>query len=159
MIDLPPKTFISSIDGPCIFHFKSREHDKDSPPHYYLIVPLWEDGLLTIMMTSQLDKRISFYERNPKGNRLIDCLVHVDSNRFDFLSREKKTVLECNRARMVSPSELESVIDPDVPAKIVCRENGIPPELIKNSLLAVSRSPMQSKKVQTAVKEYLQKRG
>ena len=85
--------------------------------------------------------------------------MHVDPAWFDFVRGGKRTVLECNRARMVSPSELESVIDPDVPAKIVCRENGIPAELIKNSLLAVSRSPMQSKKVQTAVKECLQKRG
>ncbi len=109
-------------------------------------------------MTSQLQKLITLYERSPKGDKTIDCLVHVSSGDFSFIRKDRQTVLNCNAAELLTFEEIEGIISDPASLKVMAYGENVPHELILRTLHAVRNSPMQRVNVKKAVENFEKKR-
>lgn len=96
---VPPEVAINTISSPCVCHFKDTRHPDDSPPHFYIIIPVNSaTDLVVCIITSKRKKRIDYYERIKK-QKAVNSLVKINRGTFSFLSEE--CVVECNRAELV----------------------------------------------------------
>lgn len=142
MVKLPVELLIRSIENPCIAYFKNKNHDRDAPSHFFLIIPNPDcNQFLIVMMTSQIDKLVSRYQKSPKRDGLIASIVHVGCRDFEFLTNPK-TSMDCNRAELLTKSELIAVVDPGYEFDIKIRGDNIDFRLVRKTLDAVMGSPV-----------------
>ena len=148
-MDLPPEVLLNSITDFCVIYFKDKQHIKDAPPHFYVTFPIKDDLTLIIcIITSQVKTQREYYGRvNPKAG---NCLIPV-TNIFSFLDRDKKSVIDCNKAELLSKEELRKRIASDVPLKI--KERTIPSYLKRDVRSAIIQSPLIAPYVKRFIKE------
>jgi hypothetical protein len=104
---LPHDLVLQSIDNWCITYFKDTTHHKDAPPHFYITIPINESiCFIVCIITSQIDKRVSYYSNINKA--ALDSLILVDNKELSFLS--KKCIVDCNKAELVTKEELKKRI-------------------------------------------------
>lgn len=119
--------------------FKDVTHAIDAPPHFYLTFPVTEDSTLIIcIFASQIDKKKNYYNRANK--KAVDCLLTVNNAIFEFLSGED-SVIDCNRAELLSKEELRMRIDTrhhDCEIKT----RSVPNSIKKEAISAIIRSPL-----------------
>lgn len=148
-MDLPPHVVVNSIDDPCVVRFKDTKHDETAPAHYYIVLPVAEDkGMVICIITSQLDKKISYYERVNK--KAITSLVHPDQHNLAFLNPKKRSIIDCNSAELLSKGQLNHRVDASHGIKVVQRE--IPVNLADKVKNAVLNSPVVKPNVKKALK-------
>jgi hypothetical protein len=138
-MDLPPEVLLNSIRDFCVIYFKDKQHSKDAPPHFYVTFPIKDDLTPIIcIITSQVKTQREYYRRvNPKAGK---CLIPVSNDIFSFLDRDKKSVIDCNKAELLSKEELRKRIAPSVPLKI--KEKIIPSYLKRDICGAIIQSPL-----------------
>lgn len=152
MIDIPPRIVIDSINDFCIFFFKDLNHNENAPPHFHIVFPVYnETGLIVTIITKQIDKRKDYYLRGPKGEDAVKAFVYVDNNIFNFLN--KPSIVDCNRAELLTKTELLKRIDFKQELNIKCRE--IPQFLKKEICAAIKISPLIPPNIKKIVKEVL----
>ena len=148
-MDLPPHVVVNSIDDPCVVHFKDIKHDETAPAHYYIVLPVPGDkGVVICIITSQLDKKISYYERVNK--KAIAGLVHPDQHDLAFLNPEKRSIIDCNSAELLSKGQLNHRVDASHGIKIEQREVSV--GLVAKVKNAVLNSPVVRPNVKKALK-------
>ena len=138
-MQLPPEVLLNSIKDFCVIYFKDKQHSKDAPPHFYVTFPIKDELTLIIcIITSQVKTQREYYRRvNPKAE---NCLIPVTNDIFSFLDRGKKSVIDCNKAELLSKEELRKRIASDVPLEI--KEKTIPSYLKREVCSAIIRSPL-----------------
>lgn len=136
---LPPEVLLNSIKDFCVIYFKDKQHSKDAPPHFYVTFPIKDELTLIIcIITSQVKTQREYYRRvNPKAE---NCLIQVTNDIFSFLDRGKKSVIDCNKAELLSKEELRKRIASDVSLEI--KERTIPSYLKREVCSAITRSPL-----------------
>lgn len=148
MVDLPPAYVIGSVTEPCVVHFKDVRHASDAPPHYYITIPLNDDvSLLLCIITSQIEKRTTFYSKTNKS--AVSCLVPVDKQVLPFLTRE--SIIECNQPEILTKEELAKCVNPKHKFNVTQRD--IPPDLKGKVLDAIKSSPL----VEPFIKKMIEK--
>lgn len=152
MISLPPKYILDSINGFCILLFKDLNHQKDAPPHFHVVFPVYNDesGLIITIITKQIVKRTEYYKRTNKHDA-VEALVPVNNNIFDFLSYP--SVADCNHAELLTKTELLKRIDLNQEFKVICRD--VPSFFQKEICAAIRTSPLISSYIKKIVKELL----
>lgn len=123
--------------------FQDKYHSKDSPPHYYIIIPTRSNLYLVIcMITSQIEKKISYYQKSNK--KCLPGLVVLGERELPFL--EKKSVIDCNRANYILKKDLCKRI---IPKSYKFISEGIPVELRNRIIKAIKDSPVIKPYVKT----------
>ena len=149
-MDLPPEVLLNSIRDYCVIYFKDRQHRQDAPPHFYLTFPIKDDlSLIICLITSQVEKQSEYYRRT--NTKAEQCLIQVSNDIFAFLDRRKKSVIDCNRAELLSKEELKKRIDPKFPLEI--KERKVPSYLKKEIGSAIIQSPLISKIIRDLIKD------
>lgn len=146
MIQIPPQVILGSLQEWCTLHFKDVKHSPAAPPHWYFTIPVDPGTLFVICIaTSQVEKRGYYYqETNPKA---AQSLVRLEANCFPFLPKE--TLIDCNKAEMLSVEELRRRINPDVGLSIQNPE--ISKNLKKRIIAAIDNSPLIPNKIKKAL--------
>ena len=108
---------------------------------------------LVAMITSQVENRMWYYRSNQRTDA-IDCMVEVKKDIFNFLKKDKNSVVECNTTEYLSISEIVHRIDEDHDFKI--EEEPVPIELREKVLSAISTSPLLPIFMQKLAKEFLE---
>jgi hypothetical protein len=117
--------------------FECNTHGANSPPHFYICIPI-EGKVLLCMVTSQVEAREAFYEKN----HTHAGVVITNETELTFLSRA--SLIDCNQPLYGTPEELNSYVRRW--RRIVVP--GIIPEDVKRSiLLALSSSNMVSARI------------
>lgn len=149
---LPPKLVLDSIDDFCVLFFKDVTHTIDAPPHFYLTFPVTKDSTLIIcIFTSQIDKNKNYYNRANK--KAVDCLLTVNNAIFEFLT-EEDSVIDCNRAELLSKEELRMRIDTrHHDCEIKTRT--VPDFIRKDVMSAIIRSPLIDGKLKKIIRELI----
>lgn len=137
MIHLPIEAIIKSIESPCICHFKDINHPKDSPCHFYVVIPVNNTSdLILCIITSKKEKRKAYYNRiKPKAS---ESLVKINRQDFPFLNRD--SIVDCNRAELISKNIFKKRIDSNHNLKIKVRN--IEPSVLKKIKTAIKNSPL-----------------
>jgi hypothetical protein len=139
---LPPSVIITSLSGFCVCHFKDAAHDPSAPLHYHISIPLKEDDyLLFVLLTSQLNSKIDYYNRTNKKalNSIISIEPHKD---FPFIYKDD-TVIDCNQPvfnRKQEFFENNKIINWENDFEIKLRD--IPTDLKKRIVSALKNSPI-----------------
>ena len=153
MIFVPPIVVINTIDDFCIFLFRDRNHQASAPPHFHIVFPVnAEADLVVTIITSQVDSLKQLYQRKQDA---CDALVPVDNDIFTFLKR--KSVVDCNRAELMTKFELVKRVDQSSEYKI--KRCKIPFYLKMDICTAIRKSPLISPRLKKLVKEYLKSLG
>ncbi len=149
-MDLPPEVLLNSIKDFCVIYFKDRQHRQDAPPHFYITFPIKDDlSLIICIITSQVETQREYYRRtNAKAEK---CLIDISNDIFSFLDRKKKSVIDCNRAELLSKKELKKRIDPHVPLEV--KERKVPSFLKKDVRSAIIQSPLTPKFIRKLIKD------
>ena len=146
-MDISPGALLNSINAFCILYFKDLNHDKDAPCHFYVAFPIKDDlSLIICILTSQVEAQKGYYKRtNPKA---VKCLIEIDRNILSFLNKE--TIIDCNKAELLSKEELKKRIDPDHPCEI--KERKVPSYLKREIGSAIIQSPLISAHIKKLIK-------
>jgi hypothetical protein len=149
-VELPLKLLIQSIDDYCIINFKDTAHNPEAPPHNYIVLPLdGAEDIVICVITSQMDSLLNYYQKTKKGERALQCLVHVDYRILEFLRHDKTSLIECNKAELISKEELKHRVDQrysfDFPKR------GLPKELVERIRRAIRESPIVRGNVKAAI--------
>ena len=148
-MDLPPHVVVNSINDPCVIHFKDIKHDETAPAHFYIVLPApGNKGMVICIITSQLDKKINYYERVNK--KAITSLVHTEQRDLAFLNPNKRSLIDCNNAELLSKGQLNHRVDASHGIKVAQRE--IPSSLVAKVKDAVLNSPIVKPNVKKALK-------
>jgi hypothetical protein len=148
-MDFPPEVVLNSIRDFCVIYFKDTQHNKDAPPHFYVTFPIKDDLTLIIcIITSQVKTQREYYRR--VNSKAENCLIPI-TNIFSFLDRDKKSVIDCNKAELLSKEELRKRIAPHFPLKI--KERTIPSYLKKDVCRAIIQSPLIAPFIKEIIKE------
>jgi len=148
-LDLPPHVIVNSINDPCVVHFKDTKHDENAPAHYYIVLLVPGDkGMVICIITSQLDKKINYYERVNK--KAIAGLVHPDLHDLAFLNPNKRSIIDCNSAELLSKGQLNHRVDGSHGIKVAQRE--VSGGLVAKVKNAVLNSPVVKPNVKKALK-------
>jgi len=138
-VDLPLNLIIESLTGFCVCYFKDKRHAPESPPHYYVTVPITDDtSLLLCIITSQVEKKMWYY-RNVNVSA-ISSLVLVDQSSLPFLTKE--SFIDCNKAELIEKNELIKIVDSKPSLEIKTRD--VPDELKRKIISAINKSPLVS---------------
>lgn len=134
MIDFPPSTYIPLISSTEILYFKHLSHDKNAPPHNFVTIPGTNNHLITVTISSQIEKISSWYT-----GRNLEGLIILEPNTLNYLPL--KSLINCNSPDMYSREDfVKKVIDPTGPWIIRGRiDDGLDERIktaIKNSILA-----------------------
>jgi len=136
-VDIPLPLFCEYLTPFCVCHFKDKKHGPESPPHYYVIVPVSDtSSLLLCIITSQIEKRVNHYSR--VNQKAIDSLVRVNQDTLTFLTKE--SLIDCNGSELIPKADLIKRIDSSIKPNIVTRQ--IPKDLKKKIVLAIKKSPV-----------------
>jgi hypothetical protein len=147
-IEFPPEYIAKQLNGFCVCHFKHKEHSDNAPPHFYVTVPVSsESSLLLCIITSQIEKKLSYYSKINKD--CIDSLVRITSDDMDFLS--KNSIIECNSPMLILRNHLGKVIAIKTPLDIITRD--IPKSVQKKIIDAIKRSPLVKPHIKNLLKE------
>ena len=138
----PPNINIESLSEFCICYYKDTAHGPDAPLHYHISIPLKDDNyLLFVLLTSQLDKKIEYY--NKVNKKALNSIVSLDIyiNHFPFLYKDI-TVIDCNQPIFDFKNEFiaNKIIDWDNNFKI--EQRNIPFDLKKAIVSALKASPI-----------------
>jgi hypothetical protein len=146
-MDIPPGVLLNSIKDFCILYFKDAKHAKEAPSHFYVTFPIKDDlSLIICIITSQIESSERHYKRtNPKA---VKSLVPIDRNIFSFLN--KKSIIDCNQAELLSKEELKKRIDPGGPCEI--KEKKVPSYLKKDIGSAIIQSPLIAPYIKKLIK-------
>jgi len=138
-VDLPPAIILDTISDFCILYFKDTKHDPEAPPHFWVIFPVNPVTRFSMtIITSQIGKRKKYYQEN---NKALKCLVKITNDIFDFLNRERESVIDCNKTELLSKEELIKRIDPMGPCEI--KTIGKFPSFLKRGIFsAIDQSPL-----------------
>ncbi|MCX5783801.1 MAG: hypothetical protein NTW04_05120 [Elusimicrobia bacterium] len=98
-MEIPANIQIKSLDSWCVVFFNDKNFDSDAPGHYYIIIPCANENMALCIITSQGEKLRQIYDSNAKAS-----LVEITKQDFTFI--KKPTVIDCNRAELLSKSEL-----------------------------------------------------
>lgn len=146
-MDLPPALILESIDNFCVLFFKDIKHDPQAGPHFWVVFPVSQVlQFSVIIITSQIDRREKYYQKNPKALR---CLVKISNDIFPFLNKE--SVIDCNRMELLSKEELIRRLDPAGPCQIKTRER-FPSFLKREIFSAIDQSPLISPDIKKIIK-------
>jgi hypothetical protein len=105
------------------------------PHHFYIIIPLQNSNLIISIITSQVEKRKSYYS---KGHiKALNGLVFLKRDEFSFLTRDV-SVIDCNQAELLSKAELADRVNSEL--KII--ESQIPKRLKEKVQKAIQESPL-----------------
>ena len=138
-MDLPPAIILNTINDFCILFFKDTKHDPEAPPHFWVIFPVNPVTRFSMtIITSQIEKREKYYQENTKA---LKCLVKITNDIFDFLNRERESVIDCNKTELLSKEELIKRIDPMGPCEIKTIEK-FPSFLKREIFSAIDQSPL-----------------
>ncbi|MGR3221359.1 MAG: hypothetical protein ACUZ8H_16305 [Candidatus Anammoxibacter sp.] len=133
----PDDIIIKFISDFCICRFKDNKHLPEAPPHYYVNVPIDDDSsLLLCIITSQIEKREKFYTKANK--KALKSLVYVDDGTLSLLT--KKSIIDCNKADLITKTELQNRIDPK--SKIEVKEGNLSDNLKIQIVRAINNSPL-----------------
>ena len=145
-MEIPPGVLLNSIKDFCILYFKDVKHTKEAPTHFYVAFPVKDDlNLIICIITSQIESREKYYKNT--NLKAVKSLVPIDRNIFSFLN--KKSIIDCNRAELLSKEELERRIDG--PCEI--KERKIPLYLKREVGSAIIQSPLIASYVKRLIKE------
>jgi hypothetical protein len=136
-VDLPLNLIIECLTGFCVCYFKDKRHSPESPPHYYVTVPITNDtSLLLCIITSQVENQMWYY-RNVNVSA-ISSLVRVDQSSLPFLTKE--SFIDCNRAELIRKNEFIKIVDSKPCLEIKTRD--VPDELKREIISAINKSPL-----------------
>jgi hypothetical protein len=136
-IPIPPSIQIGAIALPCVCHFKDKQHRPESPPHFYVIIPVNSAiDLVLTMITCQVQNKIDYYTRT--NAVAVSSLVAVDRVDFQFLNRS--SLIDCNSVELVPKAELSKKYDP---AHGFEMKLPFVPDALKNKIVAaIKNSPL-----------------
>jgi hypothetical protein len=136
-VGVPLSLVIKNLTGFCVCHFKNINHAPESPPHYYVTIPIEDDlNLLLCVITSQIENRVWYYRRI--NEKAISCLVRLDKDSFSFI--EKESIIDCNRPFLIPKNELSKIVDPNHKFKVVVKN--IPSNIKTAIIKAINNSPI-----------------
>jgi hypothetical protein len=148
-VDLPPALILDGISNFCILFFKDTKHDPEAPPHFWVIFPVNPITRFSMtIITSQIENRKKYYQENSKA---LKCLVKITNDIFDFLDRERESVIDCNKTELLSKEELIKRIDPAGPCEIKTTGK-FPPFLKREIFSAIDQSPLISPSIRKIIK-------
>ena len=137
----PPSIIITSLSGFCVCHFKDAAHDPSAPLHYHISIPLKEDDyLLFVLLTSQLNNKIDYYNRTNK--KALNSIISIEPKDFSFIYKND-TIIDCNQPifnRKQEFFENNKIINWENDFKIKLRD--IPTDLKKRIVSALKNSPI-----------------
>lgn len=136
-MELPPEILIDRIDSPCICHFKESDHHENTPPHFYVIIPVNDvTDLIFSIITSKVEKREKYYSiKNPKA---VNSLVKIDPAIFSFLSKD--SVIDCNQTQIFSKNEFKNKINRK--HNFIIKSANITFSLLSEIKVAIKNSPL-----------------
>jgi len=143
-VDIPLKIRLSqqlhALHGFRIVRFQDN-YLTDPDLHWYVLIRVPQEAhFLVIIITSEINKRISFY-RNTRKPRATECLVKIDNDVFSFLT--KPSIIECNQTKYLNIEEIVHRVDE---AKgFTIRKEQVPDYLRKVIVSAILRSPLMSR--------------
>jgi hypothetical protein len=145
VIDIPPDVILRSINDWCVIHFKDNYHRLEAPSHWYFTIPINPGSLFTLcIITSQVQRRLHYYERiDPKA---AQSLVRLEANSFPFITKE--SLIDCNKAELLSIEELTKRIDHKIGLNLETQV--IDTKLREKILKAILNSPL----IPPAIKKY-----
>ncbi|MFH0814252.1 MAG: hypothetical protein V2A69_15665 [Pseudomonadota bacterium] len=117
-------------------------------PHWYIIIRIINtDNFIVIIITSQKNNRIRYYNRTnqPKAS---ECLVGVNNNDFSYLTQD--SAVNCNVAEHLSIEEIVHRVDEKQGFKI--EEEPIQPYLRKEIVSAILKSPLLGRAIKDLAK-------
>lgn len=122
---------------------------KGSEPHFYIFIRIpEEDNFLTIIITSQIEKRTDYYRKTHKPIA-AECMVRVDRNILPCLSLP--SVIECNQAQYLTREKIVHLIDESAGFNHL-RDISIPVYLRHNIISAILKSPILSNEIKKKAK-------
>jgi hypothetical protein len=144
-----PKLCSHKDAGFSICYFKNKNHFPDAPAHHHVIISL-KDGtnIVVCIVTSQVQKRASYYERIDLD--ALDSLVPLDPTSFRFITTP--CVIDCNKAELLTHHELTLVIDKNVGIELKAHDGSIDIELKQKVLQAIYKSPVVKPHVKSALR-------
>ena len=146
------KLFIHGLNNKefVICHFKDKEHRSDAPLHYRIFVPINDESyVLLCLITSKVQKRKDYYRGDES---FLRSLVELNKNDLKFLRAD--SVIDCNRAELMSKGKLFSRISLEDVFEVKCNDQEIPEQLKKRIITAINSSPM----IKPEIKKLLAKR-
>jgi hypothetical protein len=136
-MELPPEVLLNSINDFCILCFKDSRHDENAPPHFYVTFPTKDEfSLIICIITSQVAKREDYYKAT--NSKALEALIYIDNNTFNFLY--KKSVIDCNKAELITKNKLKKYIHSSAPCKMAAQTIPIP--LKQEIVNAIIHSPL-----------------
>ncbi|MBI3584763.1 MAG: hypothetical protein HY096_12580 [Nitrospinae bacterium] len=136
-MELPPKILIDSINDWCICHYKDKTFNSDAPSHFYTVIPVENNKkLIKCIITSKIDKKKKYY--NASRPEAVKSLIFINIDTFKFLTEE--SVIDCNRAELISKEDLAEEIDRSHGFKIISRD--FPDNLKEKVIQAIKNSPL-----------------
>lgn len=104
--------------------------------------------MVICIITSQMNKKISYYER--VNQKAIPCLVHADQRDLTFLNPKRPSLIDCNSAELLSKGQLNHRMDTSHGIEVAQRE--IPDDLVEKVTNAILNSPVVKPNVKKALK-------
>lgn len=136
---------IQALSDFSICYFKDILHDKNSPPHRYIVIPTDNDlYLIVCIITSQIDNKFSYYSK--RNEKCLASLVVLEANELDCLTT--KSVIDCNNALYLHKHALVKRI---VPGTYTYIPDNIDQEIIARTLIAIDSSPLVKRNVKKSI--------
>ncbi|MBI5484888.1 MAG: hypothetical protein HY888_10560 [Deltaproteobacteria bacterium] len=136
-IPIPLSIQISSIEAPCVCHFKDKQHRPEGPPHFYVIIPVNSaTDLVLTMITSQIVSATDYYSNRPDA---YASLIAVRKSDLPFLSVDP-SMINCNNVELVPKADLPRKFDPAFGFEM--KLPTVPEELTKRIITAIHNSPV-----------------
>lgn len=90
-----------------VYYFENTEHGKNSSPHFHIAVPTTDGNyILLVMLTSQISKRIEYYELT--NEKALQSLIQVEESTLCFLTKD--SLIDCNNPIYKTREELSVII-------------------------------------------------
>jgi hypothetical protein len=112
-VTLPIETFVSALFakpfGFNLVHFKDITHDKDAPPHLWVLISISDNQhILLSIVTTQMSKLERKYMADDEEKALESLVPLSDS---DLSKISKRCVINCNATVLLSVQQLLEKID------------------------------------------------
>jgi hypothetical protein len=105
-MDFPDKSFFSStLKIGAIFYFKDSELLKTNEPHFFIVLHISEDRIITLCCTTtNLEGRYNFIMKRNLPETTLTCILPAPNNGF-----KKNSYVDCNSLFQYTQSKLESI--------------------------------------------------
>jgi len=145
-VEIPLSYEIKCLNGFSVCFFKDKYHRKESPSHYYIVIPTKHNSYLIIsMVTSQWEKKIAYYRKS--NTKCLNSLILVEQTDLAFL--KNKSVIDCNSAEYIHKHELSKRITPKSYKFI---SESIPDNLKKKIVESINKSPLIKPYIKQSIK-------